>query len=104
MYQYRFIKEEQYNQEHGVYTAYGICGYELAQNVMRETIYLPDVFLSKTVAERFVALCNELELTWSTCTMLYRTRSAGKQHRPDHDPNDAQRGEKSRKAQAKRKP
>ena len=56
MYQYRFIKEEQYNQEHGVYTAYGICGYELAQNVMRETIYLPDVFLSKTVAERFVAL------------------------------------------------
>ena len=38
MYQYRFIKEEQYNQEHGVYTAYGICGYELAQNVMRETI------------------------------------------------------------------
>ena len=57
------IKEEQYNQEHGVYTAYGICGYELAQNVMRETIYLPDVFLSKTVAERFVALCNELELS-----------------------------------------
>ena len=30
---------------------------------MRETIYLPDVFLSKTVAERFVALCNELELS-----------------------------------------
>ena len=63
MYQYRLIKEEQYNQEHGVYTAYGICGCELAQNVMRETIYLPDVFLSKTVAERFVALCNELELS-----------------------------------------
>ena len=63
MYQYRFIKEEQYNQEHGVYTAYGICWYELAQHVMRETIYLPDVFLSKTVAERFVALCNELELS-----------------------------------------
>ena len=101
MYQYRFIKEEQYNQEHGVYTAYGICGYELAQNVMRETIYLPDVFLSKTVAERFAMSWNS---AWSTCTMLYRTRSAGKQNRPDHDPNDAQKGEKSRKAQAKRKP
>ena len=62
MYQYRLIKEEQYNQEHGVYTAYGICGCELAQNVMRETIYLPDVFLSKTVADAVQdALCWETE-------------------------------------------
>lgn len=104
MYQYRFIKEEQYNQEHGVYTAYGICGYELAQNVMRETIYLPDVFLSKTVAERFVALCNELELSLVHLYDAVQDALCWEQNRPDHDPNDAQKGEKSRKAQAKRKP
>ena len=55
---YKYVKENYYHEEIGEYSAYAIKGYVDGKC----TLYIPDVFLEKNEAQRYVLLFNEQEL------------------------------------------
>lgn len=62
MIEFYTVKESLYREEVGSFTAYGIGVCE-NNPCKRETLeYIPDVFLDKQKAERFVVMCNRLQL------------------------------------------
>lgn len=55
---YNYSKENYYHEEIGEYTAYAIKGYVEGKCVL----YIPDVFLDESEAEKYISLFNEQEL------------------------------------------
>lgn len=59
---YQVVKEAMRNHEIGAYTAFGICAYHVERTRKEKIAQYSDVFLNTEAAERFVAVCNKLQL------------------------------------------
>lgn len=59
---YRAVQEEYHDHDLGVYTAFGVCAYQIIEQQQEQVAYIPDVFLSTETAQHFVEICNRLQL------------------------------------------
>ena len=59
---YQVVEEDLQNCEVGSYTAFGVCAYLMDAAKREKIIQISDVFLDNRAAQRFVDLCNRLQL------------------------------------------
>ena len=59
---YQAVQEEFHDHDLGVYTAFGVCAYQIVEQQQEQVAYIPDVFLSTETAQHFVEISNRLQL------------------------------------------
>ena len=47
---YQAVQEEFHDHDLGVYTAFGVCAYQIVEQQQEQVAYIPDVFLSTETA------------------------------------------------------
>lgn len=62
MYKYSIEKENNFHNEVGKYTSYGIKIIFVNKNISKNIGYIPDVFIDEKVAYNFINRCNKNEL------------------------------------------
>ena len=62
MVKYYYVKEELHHPDIGNYTSYAISAYEHHNHKQTRIAYISDVFLDESDAEKFIHICNTMEL------------------------------------------
>lgn len=62
MVSYQVVEENLQDCELGNYTAFGVCAYRVDITKKEKMIQISDIFLDTKAAERFVDICNRLQL------------------------------------------
>ena len=59
---YQLVVETSWKPEVGNYSTFGVSAWRVDGDAIEKIDYVPDVFLSKEKAERFISVCERLEL------------------------------------------